>query len=400
MEWPGPKDYLPGMSEAAQPWDGARIRDLRASLLAFFDEHQREMPWRETSDPYRIWVSEVMLQQTRVETVVPYYRRWMERFPTVRTLAEASTDEVLRHWQGLGYYSRARNLHKAARELQAHYDGALPTSAAELKQLPGIGDYTAGAVASIAFGKAEPAVDGNVRRVLARLLDEPSPTAGELRRWASALVDPERPGDFNQAFMELGSVVCVPRSPRCRSCPVGEYCRARRAGTQEERPAPKTRKPNPRIVEVVLVLRRGEDRNCEVFLRRRPADGLLGGMWECPSREANEGPDSGSELWKAQVRRALQGLLNEIGTGSDGVDDLGDPRALTSVDHTFSHRRVHYHPFEVAVRPGRILRPPEGSEGYCRWVPLRDRTRVPLPVAQEAILRDLELRLAAGASLS
>ncbi len=387
------------MSEAAQPWDGARIRDLRASLLAFFDEHQREMPWRETSDPYRIWVSEVMLQQTRVETVVPYYRRWMERFPTVRTLAEASTDEVLRHWQGLGYYSRARNLHRAARELQAEYDGALPSTVTELKQLPGIGDYTAGALASIAFGRPEPAVDGNVRRVLARLLDEPSPTPGQLRRWAAALVDPERPGDFNQAFMELGSVVCVPRSPRCRRCPVGEHCRARRAGTQEDRPAPKARRPIPRLIEVVIVLRRGRGEHAEVLLRRRDEDGLLGGMWECPSVEVDAGLDPTSESWSPAVHGALARLLAELGVEPDDVEDPAEPRALVAVDHAFSHRRVHYHPFELVVRRGRSGRTPPDSGDKPRWVLLGDRARVPLPVAQEAILHDLELRLAADGSL-
>src|SRR5688572_31827881 len=198
----------------------AAIRRTRRALLGFYDAHRRALPWREDPRPYRVWISEVMLQQTRVDAVVPYYRAWMERFPDVRALAAAPLDDVLKSWEGLGYYARARNLHRAALVVRDRMGGELPARASALRELPGFGEYTAGAVASIAFGEAVPAVDGNVRRVLARLYDEPEPTARWLRERAAALVDPARPGDFNQALMELGATVCRPRSPDCARCPL------------------------------------------------------------------------------------------------------------------------------------------------------------------------------------
>src|SRR5687768_12935276 len=187
------------------------IRRMRRALLGFYDAHRRALPWREDPRPYRVWISEVMLQQTRVDAVLPYYRAWMERFPDVRALAAAPLDDVLKAWEGLGYYARARNLHKTALVVHDRMGGELPARAAELRELPGFGEYTAGAVASIAFGERVPAVDGNVRRVLARLFDEPAPSAGWLRERAAALLDRERPGDWNQALMELGATGCTPR---------------------------------------------------------------------------------------------------------------------------------------------------------------------------------------------
>ncbi|MDP9349789.1 MAG: A/G-specific adenine glycosylase, partial [Gemmatimonadota bacterium] len=193
------------------------LPSLRDLLLRWYDAHRRDLPWRAEGppDPYRVWLSEVMLQQTRVETVKPYFRRWLERFPTLAALAEAPQDEVLKAWEGLGYYSRARNFHRAAREVVERYGGEVPGDAAAFRALPGVGRYTAGAVLSIAFGRPEPVVDGNVRRVFARLLDDPDPAEGALWALAEALVPGARPGDLNQALMELGATVCVPRNPRC-----------------------------------------------------------------------------------------------------------------------------------------------------------------------------------------
>ncbi|HSM59782.1 MAG TPA: A/G-specific adenine glycosylase, partial [Longimicrobiales bacterium] len=219
--------------------------DLRGALLDHYDRTRRRLPWRGQTDPYRIWVSEVMLQQTRVDTVIPYYRRWMARFPDVDSLATASEDEVLLAWEGLGYYRRARHLHAGAAWVRDRHDGRVPDSVEELRRIPGVGEYTAGAVASIAFGEPAPAVDGNVRRVLARLFDEPAPTRAWLRDRAGHLVDPGRPGDWNQALMDLGAAVCTPRSPSCGACPVARWCAARAAGTQAERPAPAVRRPVP-----------------------------------------------------------------------------------------------------------------------------------------------------------
>ena len=205
--------------------------EIRRRLLSAYDVGKRDLPWRGEEDPYRIWVSEVMLQQTRVETVVPYYRAWMDRFPTVEALAEADEDEVLRAWQGFGYYSRARRLREGARVVRERFGGCLPRSSLELRDLPGVGEYTAGAVASIAFGEVVPAVDGNVKRVLARLFDVPTPSPAELRALAADLVDPKRPGDFNQALMELGATVCTPRAPLCGECPLDSICLALERGT-------------------------------------------------------------------------------------------------------------------------------------------------------------------------
>lgn len=213
-------------------WIGA----LRAKLLAFYDEHRRDLPWRHDPDPYRVWVSEVMLQQTRADTVIPYYERWLRRFPTLDALATAEPDDVLKQWEGLGYYSRARNLQRAARFVRERHRGDVPSEPSALRELPGVGDYTAGAIASIAFGRAEPAVDGNARRVLSRLLDIADARPTGLNKVATALVPNERPGDFNQAVMELGATICTPRNPRCDECPIGELCRSRARGTQHLRP--------------------------------------------------------------------------------------------------------------------------------------------------------------------
>ena len=216
---------------------------FRSDLLAHFDRNKRDLPWRMDRTPYRVMVSELMLQQTRVETVLPYYARWLEQFPTFEALAAASVDDVLRAWKGLGYYARARNLHKAAQVVRDRYQGVLPEDPAELRALPGVGEYTTGALASIVFGVAIPAVDGNVKRVLARLFDEATPSPKWLRAVAGDLVDPERPGDFNEAMMELGATVCTPRAPRCGDCPVRPHCFAYQRDTVLERPSPRRRPP-------------------------------------------------------------------------------------------------------------------------------------------------------------
>jgi A/G-specific adenine glycosylase len=354
------------------PWSEGRIRRLRAALLAYFDQVRRELPWRETSDPYRILVSEVMLQQTRVETVVPYYRRWMERFPDAETLAGAEADEVLGLWEGLGYYSRARNLHRAVREVVARYGGELPSDPAALRELPGVGAYTAGAVASMAFGKAVPAVDGNVRRVLARLLDEPAPSAAALEGWAGALVDPDRPGDFNQALMELGALVCTPRSPGCGSCPVEEWCGARAAGTQEDRPARKPKKMAPLVHEAVAVLVRTGAAGEEVLLRKRPEEGLLAGLWELPGIRVGSPEDAGAGA--LALARELLGVSGEPEWA---------PERLATVAHAFSHLRMRYHPFVFrGVGAGR-----DGAEPpTLRWTSVEEMDEPALPVAQRRIL--------------
>jgi A/G-specific adenine glycosylase len=363
---------------------------LRRALLAFYDEEKRDLPWRGTPDPYRVWISEVMLQQTRVETVLSYYERWMRRFPDLSSLATSEQEEVLRLWQGLGYYSRARNLHRAAQLLQDRHGGQIPSSVADLTALPGLGEYTAGAVASIAFGAAVPAVDGNARRVLARLRDLPRPKASELQRIAAALVDPERPGDFNQALMELGSRVCMPRSPSCAICPLREMCAALRRGTVLERPAPR-RRGKVRVVDYLVIVAVTPDR--DTFVVRRPGDGLLGGMWEFPTREVSKDAQDG----------VLEGRGGRTGGERNRVVDVC---RLPVVRHRYSHLDAAYRTRLVLVRerftplPGAMSMEPEStrveSEGE-RWVPLSDLGGLPIPVAQRKIA-ELARRVAEGGS--
>lgn len=305
-----------------------RIETIRRRLLDHFDREKRDLPWRGETDPYRVWVSEVMLQQTRVETVIPYYRAWLERFPDVAALAGADRADVLRAWEGLGYYSRARNLHDAARIVADRPDGALPDTAQALRELPGVGEYTAGAVASIAFDRAEPAVDGNARRVLARLFDVEMPTPARLRRIAADLVPEERPGDFNQAVMELGATICSPRSPACGTCPVEPACLARARGTVEERPRPRRRGAVPAYAIGVAVIVSAAGR---ALLVRRPEDGMLGGLWEFPGRAATEPADP-----RATASCVAASLLRD----DDGLEPT---RRIDRVEHVYSHRRHTYH---------------------------------------------------------
>ena len=249
------------------------------ALLAWYDREKRELPWRGTQDPYRVWLSEIMLQQTRAEAVAPRYEAFLTRFPTVAALAAADEEAVLKAWEGMGYYSRARNLRRAAMEVVRR--GGFPRSAKEWQKLPGVGAYTAAAVASIAYHEAAPALDGNQARVLSRLLafEETVDTPQRLRAQAEALIDRERPGDYNQALMDLGSGICTPRAPKCETCPVAAFCAARAGGDAESYP----HLPPPiarREVEVTVVLAYLGGR---VLVRRRPSKGLLAGLWEFPN---------------------------------------------------------------------------------------------------------------------
>ncbi|MBM4183343.1 MAG: A/G-specific adenine glycosylase [Gemmatimonadetes bacterium] len=345
------------------PADPRALARLRAALLDHYDRACRALPWRGEADPYRILVSEVMLQQTRVETVVPRYGQWLQRFPDLASLAGAHEDEVLKAWEGLGYYRRARNLHRAAQLARERPDGALPSSYAELRELPGLGEYTAGAVASIAFGEAVPAADGNVRRVLARLFDQPRPSASWLRDQAAALVHPDRPGDWNQALMELGATLCTPRAPRCAECPVAAWCAARAAGTEGERPE-RVRRPSPRrSVFALAVLHAGG----RVLLERRPLGGLLAGMWALPEAEVGGA---------AEARSAAVGLAS-----ARDLDVSEDVRPLPACEHRFTHLHATYQPFAIAVSDPRARAGRDAA-----WVDARRPTRHALPVAQRRVL--------------
>lgn len=349
------------------------LPDLAPALIAWYRAHRRDLPWRAAGDPYAVWVSEVMLQQTRVDTVIPYYRRFLARFPTVRALARADLAEVLKSWEGLGYYGRARNLHRAAVEVAAGPGGRLPDDPAALSRLPGFGPYMTGAVASIAFGRPEPVLDGNVIRVLTRLLaiaDPPAETATRRRLWdlARALVPAEAPGDFNQGLMELGATVCTPRAPRCGACPLADACRSRAQGSPEAYPAAAARRSVPHHHIAVGVVQ-GKD---GLLLVRRPPRGLLGGLWEFPGGRVADGEAPQAAL--ARVLAERFGLSVRAG------------EALTPVPHAFTHRRVTLHPFACTDPAGA---PAPAYHTDHRWVPVEALSALALPRAHHKIVAQL-----------
>jgi len=306
-----------------------RDRALAQALAAWFERSARDLPWRRARAPYAVLVSEIMLQQTRVDTVVPYFQRFLERFPDVCALAEAEIDDVLHLWSGLGYYRRARQLHATAKEVAARHGGVLPAEAEALRALPGIGAYTAGAISSIAYGRREPLVDGNVARVLARLenMDEPVRSPSAVRRlWAIAarLLPDEQPGRFNEALMELGATVCTPRDPRCDVCPVARFCVARAQGREQDLPVVEQKRAVPVVEAVAAVLRDGEGR---ILLARRKEGGLFGGLWEPPMVEG-----VGSMTPPAAARRAFAAI--GLGLGRGPLREVG------KVTHVLTHRRM------------------------------------------------------------
>jgi A/G-specific adenine glycosylase len=318
------------------------VRSTRKALLGWYDRHKRSLPWRETRDPYAIWISETMLQQTRVETVIPYWRRFLELFPDVQSLADASQEEVYSAWTGLGYYSRARNLQAAARQIVDEHSGRLPDDAEALRGLKGIGPYTAGAVASIAFDRPAAIVDGNVVRVLARLrgLREDvgrKPVMDRIWAWSEALVSAGgRAGDFNQAMMELGATTCLPKAPLCLTCPVRSHCEAARAGDAESLPKKASRKKALEISGVaVWIERRGR-----VLVVQRPETGLMANLWELPGGEVAAEANAGNA--------AIDCIRSSTGLVIDGVEPLGQ------VTHLFTHRRLTLHVHRAAGVGGRV----------------------------------------------
>jgi A/G-specific adenine glycosylase len=350
------------------------LTEISRRLLEWYRLQARPLPWRGQTDPYATWVSEIMLQQTRVETVIPYYLRWMERFPTLEKLAAASEQEVLAAWEGLGYYSRARNLHSAARQVMDEYQGVIPGQPSALERLPGIGRYTAGAIASIAFGQDEAALDGNIRRVLARLfnMDEPAYSgAGQRRLWdyARQHLPPGRAGDYNQALMDLGASLCTPHSPACLVCPLADVCQAQRLGRQAELPVLKARAPVPHYTVTAAVIRRGG----QVLIARRPSKGLLGGLWEFPGGKV----EPGEEL--------AAGLVREIGEELGTVIRVGE--AFGVYEHAYTHFRVTLHAF-ISALDGPEPQPLEASE--LRWVYPHELAQFPMGKIDRQISRRLE----------
>ncbi len=317
------------------------IYSVRRRLLRWYDKSHRDLPWRRTVDPYAIWIAETMLQQTQVVTVVPYYQRFLKQFPTVKALASAPLREVLTAWSGLGYYRRAENLRKSARELVLNHHGRLPDDYDMLLSLPGIGDYTAGALMSIAFGRAYPALDGNARRVLERIFFPRN--QAELRELARRLVPKARPAAFNQAAMELGATLCVPKTPRCPECPVASQCWANQHHAASKIAAPRSQAPKKVVWPIAIVRRNGK-----LLLRRRPSGGILAGLWEFPGGTI----DSNSQA----VRAALKQHLGEVSR------NLRHYRRIGALRHTITNKKIHTPIFLIDVVP-----PAEISLANSNW---------------------------------
>lgn len=341
---------------------------LASRLLNWYRLHKRTLPWRGHPDPYAVWVSEIMLQQTRVETVIPYFEKWMRLFPTITSLADASEHSVLTAWEGLGYYSRARNLHKAAKVVAEQYNGKIPRDLNELSQLPGIGRYTLGAIASIAFDMNVPALDGNIKRVYARIFDVSEPVdspKGDKLLWelAETYLPKKDAGDYNQALMDLGATICVPKNPRCLICPVMSLCKARANGTQNQRPVKLPKKVVPHHVHAAAVIvNRGK-----VLLSRRPSKGLLGGMWEFPNGRVAPQVDGHGEPFGGLASALKTGYNLRLRKTRGNVP----PKEMGVVHHGYSHFSVstYVYPCEAEVMP---------KAENLKWVSLKDLDEYPM----------------------
>jgi A/G-specific adenine glycosylase len=349
-----------------------------SALSTWIESSRRELPWRQKRDPYSVWVSEIMLQQTRAGAVTPYFQRWMLRFPDVQSLAAASLDEVLKVWEGLGYYARARNLHRAAQLVVMQWEGQLPSESRQLLALPGIGRYTAGAILSLAFGRAEPALDGNSRRVLSRLYDiedniDQAPAERLLWQLASGLMAetlPGRAGDLNEALMELGALVCSPGTPDCGACPLFEMCLANRRGVQRQRPVRSKRRVPPHFDAVAGVIRDHEGR---LLVVRRNLDRLLGGLWGFPGGVIRDSKPLADSLEEA--------IANLVGV------DVSVGKRLTSFRHAYTHFSITLHAYRCELLTGAPL--PIDCEQVL-WAPSGELEQLPLPVTDRRIVRFLD----------
>ena len=364
-------------------WEEEKIASFREKLLAWYDANKRDLPWRRTQDPYKIWISEIMLQQTRVDTVIPYYERFLDWFPTVADLAQAPEEKLLKAWEGLGYYSRVRNMQKAAQQIMENHGGVFPSSYEEISKLKGIGPYTAGAIASIAFGLPEPAVDGNVMRVLARLFevdyDIGVPTNRKIfQAMMEFLIDPDRPGDFNQALMDLGSDIESPVNPRPEESPVKEFSAAYQHGTMDRYPikAPK-KKPVPVYLTAFIIM----DNQGRYLLEKNEREGLLSGFWHFPLIEVDSLSENLGEL----------SLLDGQGHAVDNPEILSfeqdydldidwQDRSYPIVQHVFSHRK-----WQVQLRYGLVKEGEQESSESTVWLRPEEFSDYPFAKPQQKI---------------
>lgn len=345
------------------------VTHFQNDLLTWFKGNQRDLPWRRDQDPYKVWVSEIMLQQTRVETVIPFFNRFIDKFPTIEALAFAEEGEVLKAWEGLGYYSRARNLQTAVREVHEQYNGIVPNSKGEISKLKGVGPYTSGAILSIAYGKPEPAVDGNVMRVISRIFasfDDISKqkTRVKIEEMISILISEKDPSSFNQGLMELGALICTPTSPSCSLCPVQSHCVSFEQSLQLELPV-KAKKKQPKEKRLVCALMKNEQG--QFLIHQRPSTGLLASLWEFPNVELD-----GDEIMERQLENFLRHefyLQTSVG------------KQIFQVEHVFSHLKWHVTIFEVE-----LLSKGSKTNSQSQWVSTLDIRAFPFPVSHQKIM--------------
>ena len=364
-------------------WEEEKIASFREKLLAWYDSNKRDLPWRRTQDPYKIWISEIMLQQTRVDTVIPYYERFLDWFPTVADLAQAPEEKLLKAWEGLGYYSRVRNMQKAAQQIMENHGGVFPSSYEAISQLKGIGPYTAGAIASIAFGLAEPAVDGNVMRVLSRLFevdyDIGVPTNRKIfQTMMEILIDPARPGDFNQALMDLGSDIESPVNPRPEESPVKEFSAAYQHGTMDRYPikAPK-KKPVPVYLTAFII----KDSQGRYLLEKNEREGLLSGFWHFPLIEVDGLSENLGQLsllngqGHAEVNPEILSFEQDYDLAIEWQD-----RSYPIVQHVFSHRK-----WQVQLRYGLVKEGEQPASESTVWLTPEEFSDYPFAKPQQKI---------------
>lgn len=364
-------------------WEEEKIASFREKLLAWYDANKRDLPWRRTQGPYKIWISEIMLQQTRVDTVIPYYERFLDWFPTLADLAQAPEEKLLKAWEGLGYYSRVRNMQKAAQQIMEDHGGVFPATYEAISKLKGIGPYTAGAIASIAFGLPEPAVDGNVMRVLARLFevdyDIGVPTNRKIfQAMMEVLIDPERPGDFNQALMDLGSDIESPVNPRPEESPVKEFSAAYQHGTMDRYPikAPK-KKPVPVYLTAFII----KDSQGRYLLEKNEREGLLSGFWHFPLIEVDSLSENLGQLSLLDEKEQAEGNL-EILSFEQDYDLVIDwqERTYPLVQHVFSHRK-----WQVQIRYGLVKEGEQATSESTIWLQPEEFSAYPFAKPQQKI---------------
>lgn len=353
--------------------DKKEIQNFRKALIGWYRANKRDLPWRNTDDPYRIWVSEVMLQQTQVATVVPYYHRFLQQFEELKGLARANSQAVLKVWEGLGYYARARNLHRAASIVLKEHRGVVPSRWSEFRKLPGVGDYIAAAVLSLAFEQPYPVVDGNVKRVLARLMmiNDPVNTASTTKKFreiADQLLEQKKPGTFNQAMMELGAVICKPQQPQCGNCPVQKNCRSNQAGEVLNYPIKLKKRPTPLYrIAVGVVFKNGR-----VLITRRKPSGLLGGLWEFPGGKIQEG--------ESPEAACIREIKEEVNLAVQ-VDSH-----LSRVQHAYTHFKIVMDVYCCSYVSGRVAL--SGPVDH-RWINLQKLDDFPFPRANHKFFDEL-----------